>query len=86
MQEEKIRQILETVNTGGQPMPENKVEEVISMFREADKTEYPAKRFLISEEEHKRNQESELRVGLSKETDWKERLKIMARIISLGLE
>lgn len=77
MQETKIRQILEQVNTG-EEIPNEKVEEIIS----AMKNENEVQDF----EFQNKKLEMQLREQLNKEQDWKERLKIMAKIISLGLE
>lgn len=82
MQEDQIRKILEQVNTGNE-IPSGKVEEIVSALQEDDK---PITMTEVAIQEFNRLKEAKLRQKLSEETDWKERLKIMARIISLGLE
>ena len=77
MQEKKIRQIIEQVNTG-EEIPNEKVEEIISAVKNENETQ--------NYEDQNKKLEIQLREQLNKEYDWKERLRIMARIISLGLE
>lgn len=77
MQETKIRQILEQVNTG-EEIPNEKVEEITTAMKSENRIQ--------SFELQNKNLETQLREQLEKEEDWKERLRIMAKIISLGLE
>lgn len=76
MKEEQIRKVFEEV--GGNEISNEKVDEFVVAMQETIKT---------SEENlDNKKLEKELREKLDYEKDWKERLKIMARIISLGLE
>lgn len=85
MQEDQIRKVLEQVNTGNE-IPYGKVEEIVSMIKEEEKKTMTE---IVIEETngiYQRKAVAELRQKLEEETDWKERLKIMARIIVLGLD
>lgn len=77
MQEITIRQILEQVNTG-EEISNEKVEEIISAVKQENEIQ--------NNENKNKNTETELRNKLEKETDWKERMRIMSKIISLNLE
>lgn len=85
MQEDQLRRVLEQVNTGNE-IPNSKMEEIVSMIKEEEKKTMTEVAIEEKNENYKIKAEAELRQKLSEETDWKERLKIMAKIISLGLD
>lgn len=85
MQEDQLRRVLEQINIGGE-IPNNKMEEIVSMIKEEEKKTMTEIAIEERNENYKIKAEAELRQKLSEETDWKERLKIVAKIISMGLD
>jgi hypothetical protein len=78
MQEDKIREIFETIDPEGK-ISQTKIEELIAAIRDVELNQKGVT-WLPSEDA-----ETELKAQLEVETDWRKKAKIAAKIISLNL-